>query len=59
MSLAREAAAAIPVYPEGGGTDHKAWAKRILWREARGDKTLLAIQVRFAREAMEVKQEAA
>lgn len=34
-------------------TDHKAWAKRILYREERGDKSLLAIQVKFAKMAIE------
>lgn len=32
--------------------DHRLWAKRILEREKRGDKTLSALQVRFAREAL-------
>jgi hypothetical protein len=35
-------------------TDHKLWAKRILAREKKGDKTLSALQVRFAREALNV-----
>lgn len=34
--------------------DHRLWAKRILAREKKGDKTLTALQVRFAREAMNV-----
>lgn len=33
-------------------TDHKRWAKRILKRAAGGDKTLMPIQIQFAREAM-------
>ncbi len=33
-------------------TDHRLWAKRILEREKRGDKSLLMIQLNFAREAM-------
>lgn len=32
--------------------DHRLWAKRIIEREKRGDKTLSALQVRFAREAL-------
>lgn len=33
--------------------DHKLWAKRILAREKRGDKSLSALQKRFAHDAME------
>lgn len=40
------------------GVDNKDWARKILAREARGDKTLLPIQVRFAREALDVRPEA-
>lgn len=32
--------------------DHRLWAKRIIEREKRGDKTLTALQVRFAKEAL-------
>lgn len=32
--------------------DHRAWAKRILEREKRGDSSVSALQVRMAREAM-------
>lgn len=54
MSLVLEAEAASR-YPLNttAGRDHKAWAKRILYREERGDKDLLIIQVKFAKEAME------
>lgn len=38
--------------------DHRAWAKRILECEKRGDKTLMLIQVKFAREAMTEQAEA-
>lgn len=34
------------------GTDHKAWAKRIVYRDEKDDKTLSHIQVKFAREAL-------
>ncbi len=37
--------------------DSKAWAKRILEREERGDKTLLSIQVKFAKMALDIKDE--
>jgi hypothetical protein len=36
----------------GSAIDHRAWAKRILEREKRGDKSLTLVQVQFAREAM-------
>lgn len=41
------------------GNDHKAWAKRIMYREEHGDKTLLPIQVTFARQALGVQAEVA
>jgi hypothetical protein len=34
-------------------TDHKLWAKRIIEREKKGDKTLTLIQKKFAHEALE------
>lgn len=40
-------------------TDHKAWAKKILARYANGDKDLSMIQLKFARMAMNVKDEVA
>ncbi|UOD28763.1 hypothetical protein INH39_25480 [Massilia violaceinigra] len=46
-----EAAAKFPMNTTNG-RDYKAWAKRILHRDERGDKTLLSIQVKFARTAM-------
>ena len=33
-------------------TDHKLWAKKIIERDKQGDKTLSALQVKFAREAL-------
>ena len=42
---------------KGDKTDHKRWAKRILERLAKGDKDLSMIQIRFAKEALEVKDE--
>ncbi len=38
-------------------TDHKAWAKRILYRDERGDKDLTSLQINFARMAMDIKDE--
>lgn len=52
-----EAAARHP-YATTAGHDHLAWAKRIQYREERGDKDLLAIQIRFARQALDRKPEA-
>lgn len=52
-----EAAAQFP-YLTTAGHDHLAWAKRILLREERGDKTVTPIQIRFAREALNRKPEA-
>lgn len=52
LQIELEAAARFPTITTAG-RDPKAWAKRFLYREERGDKTLLAIQVKFAREAMD------
>lgn len=41
------------------GTDYKAWAKRFLYRLERGDKSLLSVQIKFAKMAMDVKDEVA
>lgn len=54
--------AALAQYPKdfvGGGRDYKAWAKRILYREEHGDKSLLSVQIKFAQMAMNVQQEVA
>lgn len=58
MTYLREEAVVKYPYNTPAGYDYKAWAKRILWREAKGDKDLLAIQVKFAQEAMDIKPEA-
>jgi hypothetical protein len=55
--LIAEAAARYPMHTTAG-RDHKAWAKRFIYREERGDKTLLSIQIKFAKMAMEIKEEA-
>lgn len=47
------ATAVVKTGPDG--RDPKLWAKTILERAARGDKDLLAIQVSFAKEALEVR----
>ncbi|WP_338762058.1 hypothetical protein [Massilia sp. METH4] len=46
--------AATPV-----GVDNKEWARKILARHERGDRRLLPIQLKFAREALDVKAEVA
>jgi hypothetical protein len=47
--LLEELGAAKVMHPK---TDHKLWAKRIVERDKRGDKTLTVLQVRFAKEAL-------
>jgi hypothetical protein len=49
--LQDEASAKFP-YNGPAGYDFKAWAKRILWRQEMGDKTLTTLQIKFATEAM-------
>jgi hypothetical protein len=44
---------ATAVIKDAWGSDMRRWARVILEREAKGDKALLPIQVRFAREAMQ------
>lgn len=39
------------------GRDDRAWAKRILYRNELRDKTLIPIQVQFAKMAMKVTEE--
>lgn len=50
-TLMMEAEARFP-YRTVNGIDHKAWAKRILFREERRDASLLPVQVTFAKQAM-------
>jgi hypothetical protein len=51
-----EARAMYPVVTVNG-RDVKAWAKRIMYREKQGDKTLLPIQVTFAKQALEIAEQ--
>lgn len=39
------------------GRDDRAWAKRILYRNELRDKTLIPIQVQFAKMAMNVTEQ--
>lgn len=55
MTYLREEAAAKYPYNTTSGYDYKAWAKRILYREEKGDKDLLATQIKFAKEAMNIE----
>lgn len=48
-----EAEAKFPVVTTQG-RDPKAWAKRIVHRFQRGDKTLMECQINFAHEALEM-----
>ncbi len=58
MSAAiHEAAIAAHPFVTTQGTDYKAWAKRILYRIERGDKTLLSVQIKFAQMAMDIQPE--
>lgn len=50
--MLKEVEAAGVVKRAGDGIDHKRWAKQILEREKRGDKSLTAYQVKEARIAM-------
>ena len=54
-----QAVARFPRDFVGGGRDHKVWAKRILLCEEQGDKSLLSVQVKFAKMAMDIKDEVA
>jgi hypothetical protein len=47
------------IVKDSAGRDAKNWARKILEREARGDKTLLLVQVRDARMALDVRPEVA
>lgn len=51
LALFHEAAARYP-YNSTAGYDYKAWAKRIIYRKERGDRTLTLAQVKSAEDAM-------
>jgi hypothetical protein len=51
MNLFHEAADRDPAVTQSG-RDYLAWAKRFVWRAEMGDKTLMPIQVQFARQAL-------
>lgn len=36
------------------GIDHKAWAKRFVYRAERGDRDLLSVQILFAYQALDL-----
>lgn len=49
--LERDAAERYPVVTTTG-RDFTAWAKRLVWRDRMGDKSLTMIQVQFAYQAL-------
>jgi hypothetical protein len=53
-----EAEARFP-YNSTLGIDHKAWAKRIIYRLEHGDTSLLSVQITFAKMALNIDQEQA
>lgn len=53
QAIRYEAEAKFPINTTQG-RDHKAWAKRIVHRFARGDKTLNSCQITFAHQALEI-----
>lgn len=48
----RKLKATVVTKTAASNIDHRAWAKRILEREKRGDKSVSLLQVKFAKEAM-------
>lgn len=57
LALESEALARYP-YRTVQGFDHLAWAKRFIYRLENGDKTLLMVQIKFAKMALGIKDEA-
>lgn len=55
--LERDAAERYPVVT-ATGRDFTAWAKRIVWRDRMGDKSLTVIQVQFAYQALGIDPKA-
>jgi hypothetical protein len=51
--IQKEAAAKYPTITSSG-VDHKAWAKRFVYRAERGDRDLLHVQVQFAYMALDM-----
>lgn len=49
--LRAEAEARYPTNTTNG-RDHKAWAKRFVYRAERGDRDLLNVQIQFAYQAL-------
>ena len=56
LRLQAEAAERYPVNTVAG-RDYKAWAKRFIYRLESGDKTLMAVQILFAKQAMGIALE--
>lgn len=51
-----EAEAKYPKHLANGEKDHQAWAKQIVYRYERGDKTLGNAQIKAAREALNLNE---
>jgi hypothetical protein len=47
-----EAEAKFPIHRAGGGKDDLAWAKRLEYRYAHGDRSIKKFQIDAAREAL-------
>jgi hypothetical protein len=58
MSDQRSAASAAHPDWIGEVRDHKAWAKRLVYRVIHGDKDVSSLQERFAKEALGLDQNA-
>lgn len=52
--LIAEAQAKFPNLLAGGTVDHKAWARRFVYRAERGDRDLLHVQIQFAYMALDM-----
>lgn len=52
--LEAEAKEQYPNVRHDGAIDHKAWARRFIYRAERGDRDLLPIQIQFAYAAFEL-----
>lgn len=51
MNLYHEAIVRFPTVT-AAGRDYLAWAKRFVWRDEQGDKSMMPIQTQFARQAL-------
>lgn len=54
IAIKLEAEAKYPIWTQTG-KDYRAWAKRLLYRAEKGDKTVTVLQVSFAKEALNIE----